>query len=129
MAILSQNIPLRLTNKPKMHREKISFIGNCFYLLYCIVLYFFYHYFPPYPPLPLPAPFPLAITTVLYLSSFSFISFFAQFLHPPMTCILSCQLFSMSLSLFCLSVQFVHYILHMSEIIWYLSFSGLFHFA
>ena len=33
---------------------------------------------------------------------------------------------SMSLSLFCLLVQFVHYIPNMSEIIWYLSFSDWF---
>ena len=65
--------------------------------------------------------FPATITTVVRVHESPFL--FAQ----PLTLTLPAQLpscsLAMSLSLFCLLVQFVHYFPHMSEILWYLPFS------
>ena len=85
-----------------------------------VFVYLFYFIFSlPFSPL---IPFSLsAITTLLsvFMSLFSFYSVPLPLNHPPQ----SSLLLSTSLCLFCLLVQFVHKIPHMSEIIWYLSFS------
>ena len=67
---------------------------------------------------------PPIITTLLSMSMspFSFLLDPTRPQTPTLPELSACSL-SMSLSLFCLLVQFVHYIPYMSEIMWYLSFS------
>ena len=86
-------------------------------LFACIFIVFFISIQSPYTP--------PTITTLLSVSTrpFSFL------LHPsnPNSLPYSCSCHStlhLRLSLFCLLIQFVHQIPHMSGIIWYLSFSG-----
>ena len=90
--------------------------------LYCI---FFYHYHL----VPLYLPPPCNHHTVVHAHECFF--HFAPSLHPLTShfqYLSACSL-SMNLSPFCLLVQFVHWIPHISKIIWHLSFSGSFHLA
>ena len=92
------------------------FFTKHFIYVFTYIIFSHYHLLLLWPPLP------SNHHTVAHVHEPFFL--FAQSLHlltmPPT----SCHLFSsMSLSLFCLLIQFVHQIPHMSEIIWYLSFS------
>ena len=72
-------------------------------------------------------PLPRNHHTVVHVHE-SFFFFLVQSLHPLVTTfqeLSDCSL-SISLSLFFLLVQFIHYLPHKSEIIWYLSFSDRF---
>ena len=93
------------------------------------LLYFFHYHLSPYilfhlQPLP-PTPHDHHTVVCVHESFF----FFTLSLHLPRTLPLSAQScqpalsLSINLSLFCLLVQAVYWIPHMSELIWYLSFS------
>ena len=91
------------------------------------LIYFLLHFsitiYPPYVPFCLHPPLTSPITTLLSMSKcpLSFFLFPPSPNHHPST-LSACPL-SISLSLFCLLVQFIHLMPHMSEIIWYLSLS------
>ena len=78
-----------------------------------------------------PPPFPLDITILLSVSMWDMHIYFLlnpfTFIHPPFnppSPLTVVSLFYVSVFLFYLLNSFVHYIPRISEIIWYLSFSG-----
>ena len=79
--------------------------------------FFHYHLVPLYLPFPQQSPHCCSCPRVLC----PFCSILYLLTPPPLLAVIFSP--SMGLSLFCLLIQFVHYISHMSEIIWYLSFS------
>ena len=85
---------------------------------------FFISLFIPLPFIPI-IPLPHKITTLLSMPmsplSFFFVLCPLSFVLPPPKHTLI--LLFISLSVFCLLIQFVHYIPHMTKIIWYLYFS------
>ena len=89
------------------------------YIVY-FLLYFFHYYLTLYTSIP-PAITTLFSVFMCFLSLFFLCLFPLPIYQAPYPSQLSSC--SLSLSLFCLLVHFVHQISHISEIIWYLSFS------
>ena len=92
-----------------------------FYFWYKIISSSLFYCMFPLPFSPLTLPLPCNHHTVVHVHESFFL--FAQSLHSlnAPSQLSPCSP-SIGLSLFCLLVQFVHYIPHMSEITWYLSF-------
>ena len=95
--------------------------------LYCVFtiqsLVFFHHHLSCLPFICPHTPFPLGITILLSASMRVFLCLIPSPILPSSPALLpsdSCQSVFMSVFLFCL---FFHWIPHISEIIWYLSFS------
>ena len=91
------------------------------------LIYFLLHFsitiYPPYALFHLHSSPSSPITTLLSMSKGPFSFFLIPPPPNPHPAKLSACPLSMSLSLFCLLIQFVHLMPHMSEIIWYLTFS------
>ena len=85
------------------------------FYIYFLLYFFHYHLSPLYPS-------PRNHYTVVHVNEYFLC--FAQSFYPLTTPARVVSLLSMSLSLQCLLVPFVHQISHMSEITWYLSFSN-----
>ena len=92
--------------------------------MYFLIFKLFLLYFS-LPLIPLIPPFPYYYHTFVHIHESFFLlapSFHLLTFHPLPTEQSACFL-SMSLFLFCLVILFVHQIPHLSEILWYLSFS------
>ena len=102
------------TNK---YTRNIFYRCNFYFLFNLCHIFITIYLVPLYPP----APSNYHIVVHIHESFF----LFAQSLHPPTSCSLqlSSSSPSMSPSTYFLLVQFVHQIPHISEIIWYFSFS------
>ena len=84
-------------------------------------MFIYWHFLTVFFPLPFsPLILPFPTWQLPHVNPFSFLVNSSTIILPPP---LAVSLIFMSLSLFCLLVQFVHYIPHMGEIIWYFSFS------